>query len=114
MPKAPDIPINEVMSRAFARSWARGQAIPSLSDPYDFIFSCCHTVDEAEQDPALKIKLIPDLPHVRLHIDRRLVQRLHPLLQPKSRRMIVTWLCTAEEVWGMFAQPHTAVALQSN
>jgi hypothetical protein len=112
-----ELPVNEVIGAQFRQSW-KGKAdadawAKELQDPHAFIFTACHTIDQAEQDPAQKIKLIPDLPHTRLHIQRRLIDRLHPLLQPKSRRMILSWMHTAEEVWQALRWPYSAIAVQS-
>ncbi len=85
--------------------------LPYNVDPFGFIFNCCYSVDEA--DPVEKLKLIPDLPHTRLMIQRVLVDRVHPLLMPKSRRMIVTWTMTACEVWQAMMHEHQGIFVQS-
>ncbi len=112
-----EVPVRDAIAATFERCWNKGTESADMrryaDDPHAFIFECCQTIDQAEQDPAKKIKRIPDLPHIRYHITRRLIDRLHPLLQPKSRRMVMSWTHTAEEVWQALFREHSAIAVQS-
>ena len=107
-----DIPVMEYAGKFLAERIApkAGNKMPSMG-PHEFIFTCCYTIDEA--DPAEKIKLIPDLPHTRLLIQRVLIDRLHPLLLPKSRRMIISWTLTACEVYKAMYNEHSGIFVQS-
>jgi len=81
------------------------------ADPTRFVLECCNTLDEA--DPSAKRKLVPDKPHIRLIIQRLLIDRVTPLLFPKSRRMILSWSLTACETAQAFLNEHSGVYVQS-
>ena len=99
------------IGQMIAQGLTKPQASQYTDDPHGFIFGNCYTVDQS--DPKYKIKLIPDLPHIRLLIQRVCVDRVHPLLVAKSRRMVVSWLMTACELWEVVEHEHRGVFVQS-
>jgi hypothetical protein len=74
-----------------AQRWVR--------NPYSFLTECCYTKDEvAVNRPDLAVvRLIPKMPYIRTICEKW--EQEPRLVLPKSRRMLVSWICTALEEW---------------
>lgn len=69
-------------------------------DPWEFIHDCCLTMDEADEG---KVKHFPDKDYLKRIC--KLSQQEPILCIPKSRRMMMTWVCLAIILWeGMFKE----------
>ncbi len=77
-------------------------------DPWRFILECCYTQDEADGG---KIKRFPQKDYLEYVCGCWL---RYPLLAiPKSRRMIMTWLMLALDLWQALFRPRSAIFVQS-
>src|SRR6266571_2819592 len=81
----------------------------ALRNPSEFVFGHIYTYDEV--DPALPEKPFPRLEYLQRLIDAWIVEPR--LCVVKSRRMIVTWLFLALDLWLAMTQPHAAVYVVS-
>jgi len=93
-----------------------GQSEPIWPMPYGedsaealtaFVVECCWTLDEETSE----ISQIPDLPHVRYVCELWWWSRHYgmPLIIEKSRRLLVSWVLSACEVWAMGMKPETRI-----
>lgn len=75
--------------------WATRRA----QESFPYFLKWIWTVDEAEENPRLRVKRFPfDEPYVQLLAAQ--LQREKLLYIPKSRRMMLSWLNAAKLVWG--------------
>ena len=77
-------------------------------DPWQWIYDCCLTIDEAD---AGKVKQFPDKDYLRLVCEVWMRENL--LVVPKSRRMMLTWVMLALHLWAALWQPRSAIFIQS-
>lgn len=89
---------------------ASAQWLPYYKDRCKFLFELCFTEDEV--DTAKPVKLIPDLRHLRILIEAWETERL--LAVVKSRRMLVSWACTALELHMAMTTPHSHIYIGSS
>lgn len=75
-------------------AWAARRA----QDDFGYFLKWVKTIDEAEDNPRLRIKRFPaDIPYIK-YLSREMVDE--PLLWvPKSRRLMLTWINAAFMVW---------------
>ena len=79
--------------------------------PYDYVTSACYTRDEIKAGGKAEevVRLIPPLPHI--HVFCRLWQTEKLFVTVKSRRLLLSWLCSALELWlcSFTVEAHMAV-----
>lgn len=78
------------------------------NDPWQFIFDCCLTIDEADSG---KVKQFPDKEYLKHVCDVWMRENL--LAIPKSRRMMLTWVMLGCHLWAALWRPRSAIFIQS-
>lgn len=100
------------MSGQLRPLWTPEYSEDSVECLEKFVTECCWTLDEETG----KVEQIPDLPHVRLVCQRWYESRKtgRKIYIEKSRRLLVSWILSACEVWSMGAKAETRIVCGLN